>query len=74
MCDCKSCETAKTTTYRVKLAFDDLAPLKPVPGKVFGFSLLVFDKDEPNSFYHMAFSPGVGHPFDPSQYPAFRFE
>ena len=67
-------EKAKTTLYRVKLAFADLAPLKPEKGRNFGFSMLIFDKDEPNSFYNMAFSPGVSHPFDPAQYPAFQFE
>ena len=65
---------AKTTTYRVKLAFPDLAPLKPTPGKVFGFSLIVYDRDTPTSRYSMRYSGGVDHPFDPSQYPAFRFE
>jgi len=67
-------EAAKTTTYRIRLAFADLAPLKPKKGRNFGFSLLIFDRDEPNSFYNMAFSPGVSHPFDPSKYPAFQFE
>jgi len=67
-------EAAKTTTYRIKLAFDDLVPLKPIPGKVFGFSLIVMDRDTPTSLYHMDCSQGVSHPFDPSQYPAFRFE
>ena len=67
-------EAAKTTTYRVKLAFADLAPLKPTPGKIFGFSLIVYDRDTPTSRYSMRYSGGVDHPFDPSQYPAFRFE
>ena len=67
-------EAAKTTTYRIRLAFSDLAPFKPVPGKFFGFSLIVMDRDTPTSLYHMDYSQGVCHPFDPSQYPAFRFE
>ena len=67
-------EAAKTTTYRIRLAFSDLAPFKPVPGKSFGFSLIVMDRDTPTSLYHMDYSQGVCHPFDPSQYPAFRFE
>jgi len=67
-------EAAKTTIYRVKLAFDDLAPLKPEPGRNFGFSLIVFDRDTPTSFYHMDYSEGVCNPFDPSKYPAFQFE
>ena len=67
-------EKAKTTLYRVKVAFADLAPFQPEKGRNFGFSMLFFDKDEPNSYYEMAFSPGVSDPCDPSQYPAFQFE
>ena len=67
-------EKTKTTLYRIKLAFADLAPLKPEKGRNFGFSLIVFDKDTPTSFYHMDLTPGVSHPFDPAKYPAFQFE
>ena len=64
----------KTTLYRVKLAFSDLAPLKPEKGRNFGFSLIIFDKDTPTSYYDMDYSEGVCQPFDPSKYPAFQFE
>ena len=67
-------EKTKTTFYRVKIALTDLAPLKPEKGRNFGFSIVIFDRDTPASFYHMDYSVGVCHPFDPSKYPAFQFE
>ena len=67
-------EKTKTTLYRIKLAFSDLAPLKPEKGRNFGFSLIIFDKDTSTSFYSMEYSAGVSHPFEPSKYPAFQFE
>ena len=67
-------EAAKATLYRVKLAFADLAPLKPEKGRHFGFSLLIFDKDTPTGLYSICYSAGVSQPFDPAKYPAFRFE
>ena len=64
----------KTTVYRIKLAFSDLAPLKPEKGRNFGFSIAVFDQDPPSQFYNMTYSDGVTRPFDPAKYPAFQFE
>ena len=67
-------EKTKTTLYWVKIAFEDLAPLKPEKGRNFGFSMAIFDRDPPSEFYNMKYSEGVTHPFDPAKYPAFQFE
>ena len=67
-------EKTKTTFYRVKLAFSDLAPLKPEKGRNFGFSLILFDRDSPLSYHSMEYSAGVTNPSDPAKYPAFQFE
>lgn len=67
-------EKTKTTLYRVKIAFKDLAPLKPEKGRNFGFSMVVFDFDPPREFYHIRYSGGVTQPFTPAKYPAFQFE
>ena len=67
-------EKTKTTLYRVRIAFEDLAPLKPEKGRNFGFSIAVFDRDPPSEFYNMKYSDGITHPFDPAKYPAFQFE
>lgn len=67
-------EKTKTTLYRVKIAFEDLAPLKPEKGRNFGFSIAIFDRDPPSEYYNMAYSGGVTQPFDPAKYPAFQFE
>ena len=67
-------EKTKTTLYRVKVALSDLAPLKPEKGRIFGFSLLLFDRDSPLSYHSMEYSKGVSEPTDPSKYPAFQFE
>ena len=67
-------EKTKTTLYRVKIAFEDLAPLKPEKGRNFGFSIVIFDRDPPSEFYNIEYSAGVTHPNDPAKYPAFQFE
>ena len=67
-------EKAKTTLYRIKLAFADLAPLKPEKGRNFGFSLILFDRDSALSYHSMEYTGGVSEPVDPSKYPAFQFE
>ncbi|MBR4665223.1 MAG: hypothetical protein IKO93_15260, partial [Lentisphaeria bacterium] len=67
-------EKTKTTLYRVKLAFADLAPLKSEKGRNFGFSLILFDRDSPLSYHSMEYTAGVSQPVDPSKYPAFQFE
>ena len=67
-------EKTKTTLYRTKLAFSDLAPLKPEKGRNFGFSLILFDRDSPLSYHSMEYTGGVSDPTDPSKYPAFQFE
>ena len=67
-------EKAKATLYRVKLAFADLAPLKPERGRNFGFSLILFDRDSALSYHSMEFTGGVSQPADPAKYPAFQFE
>ena len=67
-------EKTKTTLYRVKLAFSDLAPLKPEKGRNFGFSLILFDRDSTLSYHSMEYTEGVSEPVDPSKYPAFQFE
>jgi len=67
-------EKTKTTRYRIKIAFEDLAPLKPEKGRNFGFSIVIFDRDPPSEFYNIEYSAGVTHPNDPAKYPAFQFE
>jgi len=67
-------EKTKTTLYRVKLAFSDLAPLRPEKGRNFGFSLILFDRDSPLSCHSMEYTGGVSEPTDPAKYPAFQFE
>ncbi|MBO4630648.1 MAG: hypothetical protein J5858_01860 [Lentisphaeria bacterium] len=67
-------EQKKITLYRIRLALDDLVPLKPRKGGCFGFSLIIFDRDTPTGLHQMSFSEGVSHPFDPAKYPVFQFE
>ena len=67
-------EKTKTTRYRIKIAFEDLAPLKPEKGRNFGFSIVIFDRAPPSEFYNIEYSAGVTHPNDPAKYPAFQFE
>lgn len=68
-------EQAKTTTYRVKLPFAELVPLKPVKGKVFGFSFLAFDYDSAEKkLYLIEATSGITNPTDPSQFLPFIFD
>lgn len=68
-------EVAKTTRYRVRIPFADLAPLKPEKGRVFGFTFLVFDYDPPATGHcQLRLSAGASTPFDPSLFKKFMFE
>ena len=68
-------EVAKTTRYRVRIPFVDLAPLKPEKGRVFGFTFLVFDYDPPATGHcQLRLSAGASTPFDPSLFKKFMFE
>ena len=68
-------EAAKTTRYRVRIPFADLAPLKPEKGRVFGFTFHVFDYDPPaTGFCLMRLSAGASSPFDPSKFKLFMFD
>ena len=69
-------EKRKITHYRLKLPFACVSPLKPVKGRAFGFSFIVFDKDQ--SMQHVAYgiSPNgasVGWN-DPRFMPVFVFQ
>ena len=68
-------EATKTTRYRVRIPFADLAPLKPEKGRVFGFTFHVFDYDPPaTGSCLMRLSAGASTPFDPSKFRQFMFE
>lgn len=68
-------DIAKTTRYRVRIPFADLAPLKPEKGRVFGFTFHVFDYDPPaTGSCLMRLSAGASTPFDPSKFRQFVFE
>ena len=67
-------EAAKTTVYRIRIPFADLAPLKPEKGRVFGFSLVVLDLDPGNPLYTMQYSRGLAGAVDPAAFPAFVFD
>ena len=68
-------EAAKTTRYRVRIPFADLAPLKPEKGRVFGFTFLAFDYDPPaTGNCQLRLSAGASTPFDPSKFRPFMFE
>ena len=68
-------EAAKTTRYRLRLPFADLAPLKPEKGRLFGFSFLVWDFDPPETGgYYIQSTPGVAAPVNPAKYASFLFD
>ena len=68
-------ERTKVTTYRVKIPFADLAPLKPEKGRVFGFSFLAFDKDgERIAAYRIESTQGLAGNTNPAEFLAFVFE
>jgi hypothetical protein len=68
-------ERTKVTTYRVKIPFADLAPLKPEKGRVFGFSFLAFDKDgERIAAYRIESTEGLAGNTNPGRFLAFVFE
>jgi len=68
-------ETAKTTRYRLRLPFADLAPLKPVKGKVFGFSFVAFDSDPGDGkYYWIQATPGITGSPDPSKFLKMAFD
>ena len=67
-------EKAKTTVYRIAVPFADLAPLAPEPGRVFGFSFLVFDRDiAAGTAYRIEFTPGLAGNVNPAQFGEFVF-
>jgi hypothetical protein len=62
------------TIYELAVPWEDLAPLAPTAGKVFGFSFVVFDSDgteAPQAPYWMALTPGIANGQDPSAYKKF---
>ena len=68
-------EKSKTTVYRIRIPFSDLAPLAPEKGRVFGFSFLAFDKDgEQGAAYRIENTQGLAGNTDPSRFTAFIFE
>ena len=66
-------EKAKRTVYRIRKPFAELKPLRPVPGKVFGFSFAVTDRDSAiDAPCRVEATPG--DPPDPTAFRAFVFE
>ena len=62
------------TIYELAIPWENLAPLAPTPGKVFGLSFLVFDSDrpeDPKAPYWMGLTPGIANGQDPSAYKKF---
>lgn len=66
-------ERAKQTVYRLRKPFTELTPLRPVAGKVFGFSFAVTDRDSAiDAPCRVEATPG--DPPDPTAFRAFVFE
>ena len=64
----------KETLYELAIPWEQLAPLKPREGQVFGFSFVVFDNDreaDAQAAYWIALTPGVAGGADPSVYKKF---
>ncbi|MBR4674971.1 MAG: hypothetical protein IKP00_10950 [Victivallales bacterium] len=67
-------EATKTTTYRVAIPFADLTPLRPIPGRTFGFSFLAFDSDgKDTKLIHIEATPGITNPTNPAEFIEFAF-
>lgn len=54
--------------YRLAIPWKNLAPLKPEAGRVFGFSLVVHDRDGSVRNYYMAFGQGISNGKNPSTF------
>ncbi len=52
-------ETAHSTTYRIAIPREAIAPLRLREGTVFGFALCVNDEDPGEKRYYMAFGDGI---------------
>ena len=55
--------------YRIAIPWKTLSPLAPEAGRVFGFSLVIHDRDGAVRNYYMAFGQGIANGKNPS---AFR--
>ncbi|MBR4666551.1 MAG: hypothetical protein IKO93_21970, partial [Lentisphaeria bacterium] len=67
-------EETKTTVYRIRIPFADLAPLKPEKGRIFGFTVVVMDLDPTQPLYHIQYSAGLAGAQNPAEFPAFIFD
>ena len=56
------------TIYRIAIPWSTLAPLTPETGRVFGFALVIHDRDGMVRNYHMAFGQGIANGKNPSQF------
>lgn len=54
--------------YRIAIPWSTLAPLTPETGRVFGFALVIHDRDGMVRNYHMAFGQGIANGKNPSQF------
>lgn len=56
--------------YELAIPWQSLAPLKPVPGSVFGFNMICLDSDEPGktSLYWMGLAPGIADGKKPHEF------
>ena len=47
------------TCYRIRIPWEELAPLKPEPGRVIGFNVVVTERDERRAGHHLELAPGL---------------
>ena len=51
--------TGDRTVYRIRIPWTQLSPLKPVPGNVFGLSIVIPDCDDGNTQFRLEYGSGI---------------
>ncbi len=71
VCQVKVERKGTHTVYRLAIPWTELAPLKPKPGKIFGFNFIVNDDDGAGRKFWIGPAPGIGGSKRPGQFKKF---